>query len=238
VTRIGLLGGTFDPPHCGHLVAAQEVAWRLRLDRVLFLPARQNPLKQDVGGSAAHDRCEMVRLAIANNAVFELSRLDLDRPPPSYTADLLKALEASDRELFFIIGADILPELPRWREPAEILRLARLAVVNRPGAPPPEREALEAFQSGAHNRLDVVDIPGVAISSRDLRHRVHSGLPIRYLIPAAVERYIVEHRLYLPVEPVIRRGFQSAGISKGRSPFDPRREERWPSGAMARVPPL
>jgi nicotinate-nucleotide adenylyltransferase len=197
VTRIGLLGGTFDPPHYGHLVAAQEVAWRLRLDRVLFLPARQNPLKQDLAGSAAHDRCEMVRLAIADNAVFELSRLDLDRPPPSYTADLLRALEASDRELFFIIGADILPELPKWREPGEILRLARLAVVNRPGAPPPETEALEALQSGGIDRLDVIDIPGVAIASRDLRHRVHGGLPIRYLTPPPVERYIAERRLYL-----------------------------------------
>jgi len=197
VTRIGLLGGTFDPPHYGHLVAAQEVAWHLRLDRVLFLPAGQNPLKRDAPGSAAHDRCEMVRLAIADNALFELSRLDLDRPPPSYTADLLRALQAPDRDLFFIIGGDILPELPRWREPGEILRLARLAVVNRPGAPPPERKALEALQAGARDRVHVVDIPGAAISSRELRHRVRSGIPIRYLTPPAVERYIVERRLYL-----------------------------------------
>src|SRR5947207_7426592 len=126
VRRLGLLGGTFDPPHYGHLVAAQEVAWRLYLDRVLFLPARQNPLKKGERSSSAEDRCRMVQLAIQDNATFELSRLDLDRPPPSYTADLLRALHTPEVELYFVVGADILPELPRWREPTEILRLARL----------------------------------------------------------------------------------------------------------------
>src|SRR5436190_14542522 len=132
VRRLGLLGGTFDPPHYGHLVAAQEVAWQLELERVLFLPARQNPLKED-RGSEAEDRFEMVRLAVHGNSRFEASRVDLDRPGPSYTADLLRELKAPDQELYFVVGADILPELERWREPREILRLARLAVVNRPG---------------------------------------------------------------------------------------------------------
>jgi nicotinate-nucleotide adenylyltransferase len=196
VTRLGLLGGTFDPPHYGHLVAAQEVAVRLRLDRVLFLPARQNPLKRDEPSSAAEDRCEMVRRAIGGNPVFELSRLDLDRPPPSYTADLLRSLGQADRELFFLVGADILPELPRWREPGEILRLARLAVVRRPGSPQPDLDALDKLMPGAHQRVDLVDSPGVAIASRELRQRVHEGLPIRYLTPTAVERYIAERGLY------------------------------------------
>jgi nicotinate-nucleotide adenylyltransferase len=195
VTRLGLLGGTFDPPHYGHLVAAQEVAWRLGLDRVLFLPARQNPLKLGAPSSSAEDRCEMVRLAIAENPLLELSRLDLDRPPPSYTVDLLKLLHTPDNELFFVGGADILPELPRWRAPEEILRLARLVVVNRPGAPPPDVGALEAIQPGA--RVDVVPVPGVDIASRDIRARVQAGQPIRYLTPPAVERYIYEHGLYL-----------------------------------------
>ena len=106
-TRLGLLGGTFDPPHYGHLVSAQEAAWQLRLDRVLFLPARQNPLKRDESSTPADARCEMVRLAIEDNSLFELSRLDLDRPPPSYTADLLRALCNEDREVFFLVGADI-----------------------------------------------------------------------------------------------------------------------------------
>jgi nicotinate-nucleotide adenylyltransferase len=188
-----LLGGTFDPPHYGHLVAAQEVAWRLHLDRVLFLPARQNPLKRGETTTPAEDRCEMVRLAIDANPVFELSRLDMDRPPPSYTADLLRTLHSPAVQLYFVVGADILPELPRWREPEAILQLARLAVVHRPGAPPPK---LEGLPPAGHGRVHIVDVPGVAIASRDLRRRVRSGQPIRYLTPPVVERYIAEHHLY------------------------------------------
>jgi nicotinate-nucleotide adenylyltransferase len=176
-------------------VAAQEIAWRLHLDQVLFLPARQNPLKKGEPSSSAEDRCEMVRRAIEGNATFQVSRLDLDRPPPSYTADLLRLLQAPDRELYFLVGADILPELPRWREPGEILRLARLAVVNRPGAPPPA-VALELLRPGARERVELVEVPGVAIAARELRERVRGGLPIRYLTPPAVEQYIAERRLY------------------------------------------
>jgi nicotinate-nucleotide adenylyltransferase len=196
VTRLGLLGGTFDPPHYGHLLAAQEAAWQLCLDRVLFLPARQNPLKRgDPMSSGAH-RCEMVRLAIGDNTTFELSTLDLDRPGPSYTADLLRALDAQDRELYFIAGADIVSELHRWREPEAILRLARLVVVTRPGAPKPDVHALDTIVPDAHRRIDLVEIPGVAVSATDLRERVRRGRPIRYLTPDAVERYIEQHGLY------------------------------------------
>jgi nicotinate-nucleotide adenylyltransferase len=199
VKRLGLLGGSFDPPHYGHLIAAQEVGGQLQLDRVLFLPARQNPLKRDEPSSEAEHRCAMVSLAITDNPLFELSRLDLDRPAPSYTADLLRALHSTDCELFFVVGADILPELPRWREPEEILRLARLAVVNRPGAPPPDPRAVEQVLPGSRGRIELVQSPGVDIASRDLRHRVRSGKPIRYLTPPAVERYIADHGLYLTV---------------------------------------
>ena len=193
--RLGLLGGTFDPPHYGHLVAAQEVAWQLHLEQVLFLPARQNPLKEDFSSDSEH-RFEMVCRAIADNPLFAASRVDLDRPPPSYTADLLRTLHSPDQELYFIVGADILPELERWRSPGEILRLARLAVVNRPGAPPPA-VALQLLRPGARERVDLVEIPGVAIASRDLRQRVADGRPITYLTPPAVERYIAEQRLYV-----------------------------------------
>ena len=194
--RLGLLGGTFDPPHYGHLLAAQEVAWRLHIDRVLFLPARQNPLKRGEPSSSAEDRCEMVALAVADNPIFELSRLDLDRPPPSYTADLLRALQSPEHELFFLVGADILPELPKWREPQQIVQLARLVVVNRPGAPSPDMERVEAVLPGVRERVDRVQIPGVDVSSREIRKRVAAGRPIRYLTPPAVERYISDRRLY------------------------------------------
>lgn len=194
--RLGLLGGTFDPPHYGHLLAAQEVAWRLQIDRVLFLPARQNPLKRGEPSSSAEDRCDMVALAVADNPIFELSRLDLDRPPPSYTADLLRALESPEYELFFLVGADILPELPKWREPRQIVQLARLVVVNRPGAPRPDLDRLERLLPGVGERSEHVQIPGVDVSSSDIRRRVAAGRPIRYLTPRAVERYIIDRGLY------------------------------------------
>ena len=196
MTRLGLFGGTFDPPHFGHLLAAQEAAWQLDLERIVFLPARQNPLKQHEVSSPADDRCEMVRLAIADNPSFELSRLDLDRPPPSYTVDLLRALQAPDRELFFLVGGDILPELPRWHAPREIVRLARLVVVNRPGAPPIDLEVLERSLPGTRGRIHDLRIPGTDISSTDLRARVRLGRPLRYFMPRAVERYIQAHHLY------------------------------------------
>jgi nicotinate-nucleotide adenylyltransferase len=193
--RLGLLGGTFDPPHYGHLVAAQEAWSQLDLARVLFLPARQNPLKRDEPATAVA-RCEMVRRAIEDDPRFELSRLDLDRPGPSYTVDVLRELATPDRQLFFLIGGDILPELPRWQAPLEILELATLVVVNRPGAPPPNLEQLERRLPGAAARVVVLRIPGVAVSSSDLRARVKLGQPIRYLTPPKVDAYIQQHGLY------------------------------------------
>jgi nicotinate-nucleotide adenylyltransferase len=196
VIRLGLLGGTFDPPHYGHLLAAQEAAWHLHLNRVLFLPARQNPLKFGEPRSSVQHRCEMVALAIADNAQFELSRIDLDRPPPSYTADLLRALQSPEQELFFLIGADILPELPKWRQPEQILRLARLVVVNRPGVRTPDMKSLEAALPGVREHVEGIHVPGVDVSSSEIRKRVAAGEPIRYLTPPAVERYIIENELY------------------------------------------
>jgi nicotinate-nucleotide adenylyltransferase len=194
--RLGLLGGTFDPPHYGHLLAAQEAASQLDLERVLFLPARQNPLKQGEPTTRAEDRWEMVTRAIADNPLFEASRLDMDRPPPSYTVDLLRAIDKPGQELFFLIGADILPELCNWRAPDEILRRARLVTVNRPGSPLPDLAALEVALPGARDRIDLVSIPGVAISGREMRERVRAGRSLRYLTPTAVARFIEARRLY------------------------------------------
>jgi nicotinate-nucleotide adenylyltransferase len=196
--RLGLLGGTFDPPHYGHLVAAQEAACQLDLARVLFLPARQNPLKRGEEVSPAEDRCRMVSLAIEGNPVFELSRADLDRPSPSYTVDLLRALrgEWPRAELFFLVGADILPELPRWHAPSALLDLATLVAINRPGAPEPSLAALDQALPSAAQRVILLEIPGMAISATELRARVRQRKPIRYLTPPAVEHYIEEHGLY------------------------------------------
>ena len=194
--RLGLLGGTFDPPHYGHLIAAQEAFSQLGLDRVLFLPARQNPLKRGEPSSDADTRCAMVERAIADDPRFELSRLDVDRPGPSFTIDLLTTLHAPDHELFFLAGADILAELPRWHAPLKILQLATLVVANRPGAPLPDLDQLERRLPGAADRVRLMDMPGVDISSSDLRVRVRNGQPIRYLTPPAVEQFIADHGLY------------------------------------------
>jgi nicotinate-nucleotide adenylyltransferase len=196
--RLGLLGGTFDPPHYGHLVAAQEAACQLDLGRVLFLPARQNPLKRGESVSSAEERCYMVDLAIRDNPLFELSRADLDRPSPSYTVGLLRILRAEwpSADLYFLVGADILPELPRWHAPADLLDLAVLVAFNRPGAPMPSLAALEQALPGASERVVLLQVPGLAISATDLRARIHTGRPVRYLTPPAVEAYIHKHGLY------------------------------------------
>jgi len=196
LTRLGLLGGTFDPPHYGHLLLANEAAWQLSLDSVLFVPARQNPLKRDEPVSSAEARCEMVHCAIADNPLFELSLLELERPAPSFSVDLLRMLAAPDRELFFLAGGDILPELPHWHAPGEILRLARLVIATRPGAPSANTSHLEHVLPGISSRVEFLRTPGLEISSTDLRARVKAGKPTRYLTPTAVERYIFEHRLY------------------------------------------
>src|SRR5438477_10066624 len=122
--------------------------------------------------------------------------MDLDRQPPSYSVDVLRLMHTPDRELFLLVGADILPELPRWHQPHEILRLARLVAINRPESPLPDVAALEAAMPGARERVDLVFIPGVAVSARLLRARVAAGQPIHYLTPPVVERYIQERGLY------------------------------------------
>ena len=196
-----MFGGTFDPPHYGHLVAAQEAAWRLALARVVFLPARQNPLKVGEPISAADDRLRMVERALADDPRFVVSRLDLDRPPPSYTVDLLRLLQTDEQvgpeaDLFFLAGADLLPELPAWHRPAEVLQRATLVAVVRPGWPTPDVEAVIRAFPTARGRIVALPIPGVDISSTEIRRRVRAGQPIRYLTPVAVEAYIRARGLY------------------------------------------
>lgn len=197
--RLGLLGGTFDPPHYGHLIAAQEAQWRLNLDRVLFLPACQNPLKQDEPTSAAEHRIRMVELAIGEVDMFELSRADLERPGPSYTVDLLRLLRqqhGASAELFFLAGADLLPELPAWHRPAEVLALATLVIVSRPGWPQPNLDELERTFPSGRDRACVLSMPGVDISSTEIRERVRLGQPIRFLTSPGVAEYIRASGLY------------------------------------------
>jgi nicotinate-nucleotide adenylyltransferase len=196
---VGVLGGTFDPPHYGHLAAAEECRLALGLDVVLFLPAGEPPHKHDRPISPAADRVRMVELAIESNPHFELSRIDVDRAGPSYSVAALDQLRRElgpEARLWFVMGADSLADILTWREPARLLGLARVAVVNRPGAPDPAPERLESELPSARERIDVIEIPDLAISATDLRRRVAEGRPIRYQLPEAVERYIHERGLY------------------------------------------
>ncbi len=204
--RLGVFGGTFDPIHIGHLIAAQEVWAALRLDRVLFVPAGEPPHKRGLPVTPAEHRVAMVALAIQDNPAFVLSRIEVDRPGPSYTVDTLRQLRATwpAAELFLIIGADELLSLPTWREPATIAALAQIVAVARPGVQIEDLRYLEPWIPEPQRRIHFVSMPLIGISATDLRRRVAEGRPIRYQVPDAVMQYIYEHRLYrFPAEGAV-----------------------------------
>jgi nicotinate-nucleotide adenylyltransferase len=199
MTTIGVYGGTFDPPHLGHLAAAQEALEAFGLVRVLFLPSERNPLKLDEQISQTGHRLAMTRLALQDDPRFELSLADIGGNGPSYTVDVLARLRAelpAGTDLAFVSGMDVLHELHRWREPRRLLELARLIVVERPGQQSLDPQDVDARIPGASRRISVVRTPGVAISSTELRERAAAGRSLRYLVPDAVAAYIVEHGLY------------------------------------------
>lgn len=199
---LGVLGGTFDPPHYGHLALAENGRVQLQLDRILFVPTGQQPLKPDRPITPAHHRVAMVEAAIADNPAFAVSRVDLARPGPHYTVGMLALLrqEHPEAELFFLMGGDSLADFLAWRDPASIVRQARLAVMRRPGYEP-DLAALEQTVPGLCERLVWLDAPHLEIAASDLRRRVREGLPLRYLVPPMVETYICEHNLYKKVLP-------------------------------------
>lgn len=196
--RLGVLGGTFDPIHHGHLVAAQEARYQLGLDLVLFVPAGNPPHKPSRPISAAAHRLKMVELAIAGKPGFALSRVDVDRPGPCYTVDTLALLReewGSGPTFFFIEGADSLAEITTWYRPQHLIQLSELAVVRRPGVEL-DLDRLEIELPGLGERLHWVQMPLLEISSSELRARVRDGRPISYLLPQRVEAYIREQSLY------------------------------------------
>ncbi len=201
--RLGILGGTFDPIHLGHLVIAQEAAVTLALDRVLFLPAGRQPLKQGQAITPSPARVAMIEAAIGDNPTFMLSRADLNPPGLSYTVDTLDRLRAewgSTAQFWFIIGEDALANLLAWRDPAGILARTRLAVAPRPGVIVPW-PTLDLALPQLRATLDTIPIPPLAVSATDLRARIAAGRPIRYLVPDRVAAYIREQGLYQVVEP-------------------------------------
>lgn len=199
--RVGIFGGTFDPVHLGHLILAEEARWTLGLDRLLLVPAAQPWRKSDREVSPAVHRLGMLRAAVADDPYFDVSTVEIERGGATYTVDTLTALRAelgAAADLVFILGEDALLDMPHWRAPAEILRLARLGVASRGGALAADLTALEQALPGIRERVTVVPMPRIEISSTDIRRRVRDGGSIRYLVPAATRDYIAEHRLYLP----------------------------------------
>ncbi len=196
--HVGILGGTFDPPHIGHLILAEEAWWQLGLDRVLLVPAGDPPHKRGAPLSAAAHRVRMVELAIADNPHFELSRVDVDRPGPHYTIDtihLLRRQLGPEAELFFLMGLDSLAELPSWHRAADLIAACRLAALTRP-AVTLDWERLERELPGIRERVVLLDMPELEIASHVLQQRVRAGRPIRYQVTPAVEEYIRENGLY------------------------------------------
>ena len=195
--RIGILGGTFNPPHLAHLVCAQEAHRELGLDRVLFVPASIPPHKPVEAEPGSHHRLEMCRLAIDGDDRFAVSDLELHREGPSYTVDTLKELSSQSptNELFLILGGDIAAGLPQWREPERVLELATVAIARRRGtARGTVQRALDQLRGG--DRARFFAMPRIGISSTMVRRRVRAGQPIRYFVPDGVLEYIETHGLY------------------------------------------
>ncbi|MDF2808842.1 MAG: nicotinate-nicotinamide nucleotide adenylyltransferase [Cellulosimicrobium sp.] len=189
--RLGVMGGTFDPIHHGHLVAASEAAARFDLDEVVFVPTGKPSFKQHQSVSPAEHRYLMTVIATASNPRFTVSRVDVDRPGLTFTVDTLRDLRAArpDAELFFITGADAIEQILTWKDADELWKMAHFVAVSRPG----HRLSVEGLPPGVVTTLEV---PALAISSTDCRRRAEAGQPVWYLVPDGVVQYIAKHGLY------------------------------------------
>jgi nicotinate-nucleotide adenylyltransferase len=195
--RIGIMGGTFDPIHTGHLIIAQEAGWQLKLDKVLFIPAGDPPHKQTQKVTPAYHRLEMVKQAIGRVPLFEASTLEIERGGLSYTVDTLTTLGEiyPSADLYFILGADAIAELGNWHKPERILELAYLALAERHGYSISLDPLTPKFPT-LTEKVVRLETPMIEIASHEIRQRVANGAPISYLVPYRVEIYIKEQKLY------------------------------------------
>lgn len=197
-TRIGILGGTFDPPHIGHLILAEYAAEALDFAQVLFVPAGNPPHKLDEVRTPIEHRLTMLERAIAGNARFAISRVDIDRPGPHYTVDMVAIVQQQypDADLYFVMGGDSLRDLPKWKRPAELIQRCTLAVMQRPDMEPVSPSMHESVLPGLADRVKIIAAPLVGFSSTEIVARLLSGDSIRYMVTDAVLAYINEEKLY------------------------------------------
>lgn len=195
--KLGIMGGTFNPIHIGHLVCAEEAVSQYGLDRIIFMPTGLPPHKEVAGGTGSEDRYLMTVIAVASNPRFQVSRIEIDKQKLCYTVDTIRQLkqEIPDADLFFITGADAVLEILDWKDPEELLEMATLIAATRPGYPLDRlSDITERFTRG--DRVKVMEIPAIGVSSSLIRQRVSQGSSIRYLVPAGVEQYIAKEGLY------------------------------------------
>ena len=198
MNKIGIMGGTFDPIHHGHLVAASEAAYRFDLDKVIFVPTGQPWQKADRDVTDAEHRYLMTMVATASNPRFTVSRVDIDRVGPTYTIDTLRDIREfyPEAELYFITGADALASIMSWRDWEEMLDMAHFVGGTRPGYP----LTRDMVPEDQRDNIELIDIPAMAISSTDCRERARGGEPVWYLVPDGVVQYIAKNHLYSPNE--------------------------------------
>ncbi len=198
--NIGILGGTFDPVHNGHLILADVAQEQLNLSVILFIPAGQPWLKTERIITPAEHRLQMLRLALEDKADFRIEEIEIKRSGPTYSIDTITELKKdlnTEDELFFILGQDILMQLPQWREAPDLVQLCYMVAAPRPGVKKPDLKALEVEIPGITQRVMLMKEPRVDISASDIRERVARGLSVRHLVPEPVNRYIKEHGLYV-----------------------------------------
>lgn len=187
--RIGILGGTFNPIHIGHLILAEEAYYKLKLDKLVFVPTFMPPHKDLFGPISPKDRLRMAQLAVEDNPKFEVSTFEIDSKKKSYSIETLKEfrrLYGDDAQLYFITGSDSLKDLFSWKDVSDIFKISKFIVANRPGYPVKD----------VPKEVETVVITPIEVSSEDIRRRLHEGRSIRYLVPEKVRSYIVEHNLY------------------------------------------
>lgn len=194
------MGGTFDPIHNGHLVIAECARHEFQLDQVVFVPCGSPPHKKDYDITDAKHRYRMVELAVAGNPYFRISPVEIERQGISYAIDTLKIFQTiygTDTELFFITGADAIVEILTWKKVDEVMEMCSFIAATRPGYSLPQlNKAIRSLPPGFQRKIITIEIPGIAVSSTEIRRRVQAGRPIKYLLPEAVEQYIVKHGIW------------------------------------------